>query len=185
MSQRLRNALSSEDMLERTIQKVFKAFPALPLDITGPAKSDMIAIREMQQAVLREMLTDTDSVLSIHSNMQARKKEKDEEAKVDQSLLPKTMKSVGKIPDYVRADLITGSSDMNSDDLKEALTHDNQADQQLIQFNTAWGAGYKLDSKYREQTVLQAGYNYRAGILGNRLGAFKANGGIKNGTIHW
>ena len=49
------------------------------------------------------------------------------------------MNSFGKIPDYVRADLITGSSDMNNDDLKEAFTHDNQADQQLIQFNTAWG----------------------------------------------
>ena len=107
MPSRISAALSSEDQLERSIQKILNAFTALPPNITGSAKSDLIATTEMQHPVLRETMENTDNVLSIHSNMQAKKKEKEEEAKADESLLHKQMKSVGNIPDYVRADLIT------------------------------------------------------------------------------
>ena len=168
---------------KKLMDKIAKALPSHPPGLNTADLSDAEARREMLLSVVKDCIVEPGHILSIHSALAKRKKVaiSSEES---HTLLPADMKSVTKIPSEHLVKLVSALGDVSTDGVIQVKEYDSCSDSQMFTFGTALSPAIKLSEDCRVPSVLTGLVCRRSSDMGNRLGTFKATGGIVMGKIN-
>ena len=162
-------------------------FPAIKKSGHNETDEQAEALRRCSQQVVQGLLEDPSSALAI---FQAQEKRRTKSSALNGSVGRDeqfdSVTTVGRLEMPFAIEMIWLLGDMVVSDLILASKFDEQAPRQLLAYATGWTFGLKIPKDGIIKGVMKEVILPRARVMGDRLKAWKADGGFRaDGSLNW